>query len=517
MSPMLDVLLDVARDLTASLPAHDRYQRLVAAVRRVVPCDAATLMRGDPQGLQVLAAEGLSTEILGRRYQPEEQPRLAAILAARDAVHFPADDARRDPFDGYIEATDNGDPGVHSCMGCALWVDGELVGALTVDALRPGVFNDHHERALEAFAALAAAAMRTAGLIDALEDLAERRGQISRRLVIEALQRGGGEILGQSEVMRALGADIERVAASDLTVLITGETGVGKELVARTLHARSGRAEQALVYINCAALPESIAESELFGHLRGSFTGAVADRAGRFELAHEGTLFLDEIGELPLSIQPKLLRALQQGEVQRVGADQPHAVDVRILAATNRDLTAEVRAGRFRPDLYHRLSVYPIRVPPLRERGQDVLLLAGHFLDQARVRLGTGPVHLGLSAKPRLLGWSWPGNVRELEHVLLRAVLRAGGSQRGAEVQVEASHLNLDAAGLPEATPSAESGQTSLEVHSGQDLRQAVDEFQRQLILQTLARCEGNWAEAARQLGTGRANLHRLKKRLGMG
>ena len=517
MPTTLDVLLLVARDLTANLSAHDRYQRLVAGVRRVVPCDAATLMRGDGDGLQVMAAEGLSPEILGRRYRLDEQPRLAAILAAEDAVRFLSQDTRPDPFDGYVEVTDNGDPGVHSCMGCALRVDGELVGALTVDALRPEQFDGDHERALKAFAALAAAAMRTAGLIEALEELADRRGQLSRRLVTEALQRGGGELLGQSEPMLALHADIERVAASDLTVLITGETGVGKELVARTLHARSGRAEQPLVYVNCAALPESIAESELFGHVKGSFTGAVADRRGRFELGHEGTLFLDEIGELPLSIQPKLLRALQQGEVQRVGADQPRRVDVRILAATNRDLAGEVRAGRFRPDLYHRLSVYPIHVPPLRERGGDVLLLAGHFLDQARVRLGTGPIQLGPSARPSLMGWSWPGNVRELEHVLLRAVLRARGGERDGAVQVDAEHLDLEAVGGTAPRAASAENRRELAAVEALGLREAVDAFQRRLILRTVERCDGNWAEAARQLGTGRTNLHRLKKRLGIG
>jgi len=514
---MLDDLHNVALDLTASLPAHNRYQRLVAAVRRVVPSDAAALLRVEDRALTVLAAEGLAADILGRRYDPNEHPRLAAILDAMEPVCFPAEDARPDPFDGHIDGLGGGAPGVHSCMGCALRVDGELVGALTVDALRPGAFDGEHVSALQAFAALAAAAMRTAGLIEALEELAERRGRVSRRLVAEALQRRGGEILGQSETIQALRADIERVASSDLTVLITGETGTGKELVARKLHASSSRADQVLVYVNCAALPENIAESELFGHLRGSFTGAVADRAGRFELAHEGTLFLDEIGELPLSIQPKLLRALQLGDVQRLGADQPRSVDVRILAATNRDLVAEVRASRFRPDLYHRLSVYPIRVPSLQERGEDVLLLAGHFLDQARLRLGTGPIHLGPSARPLLLGWSWPGNVRELEHVLLRAVLRAAGDERGGPVQVDAEHLDLEAVGGSAGSHDAPPAGEPAGAYEGLDLRTAVDEFQRRLILETVERCGGNWAEAARRLGTGRANLHRIKKRLGIG
>ena len=277
------------------------------------------------------------------------------------------------------------------------------------------------------------------------------------------------------------------MAGSDLTVLITGETGTGKELVARTLQAWSRRAEQPLVHVNCAALPESIAESELFGHVRGSFTGAVSERAGRFELAHRGTLFLDEVGELPLSIQPMLLRALQEGEVQRVGANRPRNVDVRVIAATNRDLAREVRTGCFRPDLYHRLCVYPIHVPPLRERGDDVLLLTGHFLDQARARLGTGPIQLGPSARSPLLRWSWPGNVRELEHVLLPGVLRAAGSLRGQPVTVDAEHLDLPhvASEGPVPSPSAPAPDGGI---PDVGLRDAVDEFQRRLILRAVER-----------------------------
>jgi anaerobic nitric oxide reductase transcription regulator len=204
---------------------------------------------------------------------------------------------------------------------------------------------------------------------------------------------------------------------------VTGETGVGKELVARHVHAGSRRREEAIIHVNCAALPESVAESELFGHVAGAFTGAVRDRAGKFEVADGGSLFLDEIGELPLSLQPKLLRALQQGEIQRIGSDRLHRVDVRIIAATNRDLISEVERGRFRADLYHRLAVYPIRVPALRERREDIPLLATHFADSTRRRLGLGPLRLGEDVRERLAAADWPGNVRELENVVNRAVL----------------------------------------------------------------------------------------------
>ncbi|WP_197504861.1 sigma 54-interacting transcriptional regulator, partial [Comamonas aquatica] len=232
-------------------------------------------------------------------------------------------------------------------------------------------------------------------------------------------------LLGHSAAMRALQRDIATVAASDLAVLVTGETGVGKELVAQALHAQSDRADQAFVSINCAALPDTLVESELFGHVRGAFTGAVGDRQGKFEQAHQGTLFLDEVGELPLVTQAKLLRVLQSGQIQRLGLDRERTVDVRIIAATNQDLAAAVRAGRMRADFYHRLSVYPLQVPPLRAREGDVLVLAGYFLERTRSQFGLDGLRLEADAQAALLAHRWPGNVRELEHAVRRAVLHA--------------------------------------------------------------------------------------------
>ncbi len=217
-------------------------------------------------------------------------------------------------------------------------------------------------------------------------------------------------------------------------MLISGETGTGKELVAKAVHQGSPRAANPLVYLNCAALPESVAESELFGHVKGAFTGAISNRSGKFEMADNGTLFLDEIGELSLALQAKLLRVLQYGDIQRVGDDRSLRVDVRVLAATNRDLRQEVVEGRFRADLYHRLSVFPLSVPPLRERESDVVLLAGYFCEQCRLRMGLARVILAEAARNRLQKWSWPGNVRELEHAIHRAVVLARATQAGDEV-----------------------------------------------------------------------------------
>jgi len=298
------------------------------------------------------------------------------------------------------------------------------------------------------------------------------------------------------------------LAASELTTLITGETGVGKELVVHAIHAKSNRRDKPLIHVNCAALPESLAESELFGHVRGSFTGAIDHRAGKFEVADGGTLFLDEIGELPLSIQPKLLRVLQSGEIQRVGSDKTLRVDVRVIAATNRDLAAEVRAGHFRSDLFYRLSVYPLVVPPLRDRGDDIPLLSGHFLDVAQERLGIGQLRLSVEAREQLRAHRWPGNVRELEHTLLRAALRACEGRPGDVVIIEAAHLDLV---VHHAAPSS-----PVEPTAQQPLRDAVDSFTRRLIKTTVSQCDNNWAEAARRLGLQRGNLHRLATRLGV-
>ncbi len=511
-------LLDIALDLTTNLATEDRFRRLAEAVRRLVPADAVAVLRREQGVLVPVAALGLHPDVIGRRFAPADHPRLARILAAPGPVRLTGS-GLPDPFDGLLEAGHDALDPVHACMGCRLAVDGEVVGALTVDASRPDAFDGVADATLATLAALAGAAMRTASLIEALEDVARRHGQVARKVLEEAHQRTGPEILGASEGIRRVREQVELLSTSDLTVLIQGETGVGKEVVTRAIHAHSPRRDQPLIYVNCAALPESIAESELFGHVRGAFTGAVETRPGVFEVAHRGTLFLDEVGELPLSIQPKLLRALQSGELQRVGADRTVQVDVRVLAATNRDLAAEVRAGRFRADLYHRLSVYPLPIPPLRERPEDVPLLAGWFLDLARARLGLGPVRLEPAARRALDAYDWPGNVRELEHVLLRAALRAAAGRRREVVVIGPEHLDLpDAAPRPSPMSRAATLTAAPPAAAAPDLplRDAVDAYTRQLVTQAIAAADGNRAEAARRLGLDRANLHRLEKRLGL-
>ncbi|WP_460026840.1 nitric oxide reductase transcriptional regulator NorR [Methyloparacoccus murrellii] len=493
-------------NLTANLSMKDRLERFLEIFASVTGNEACALLRYKDGVLVPVAARGLSPEVLGLTFRPGEHPRFAAIVASRDPVRFAADDPRPDPYDGLIAKDASGTLAVHACLGCSLYNENTLFGVLSADALRAGAFERIDDHVFQVFAAIATVALRYETYITTLETLARHRGQVTTELVNEALERSR-PLLGRSPVMQALNREIGVVARSDLTVLLTGETGAGKEVLARILHSRSKRAAQPLVYVNCAALPESLAESELFGHVKGAFTGAGSDRAGKFELADGGTLFLDEVGELPLSIQAKLLRAVQFGEIQRIGSDRSHHVDVRMIAATNRELPAEVRDGRFRADLYHRLSVYPVRVPPLRERPEDIPILAGHFLEQSRTRLGLARLSLSRATIQVLCHYGWPGNVRELEHVMLRAALRAADKQ-GDSVVIEPQHL--EGLGTEPAVPDV--GGAGLDA----SMAEAVAAFQRELIETALARARGNWAEAARLLKLDRGNLHRLAKRLGV-
>jgi anaerobic nitric oxide reductase transcription regulator len=505
----ITALLEIARDLTASLAARDRYARLLAAIRRVLPVDAACLLRLEGDALVPVAGHGLVRAALERRYDRREHPRLDAILSSPDPVRFPADSPLPDPFDGLIEDDPHALEHIHACIGCALTEGGEVIGALTLDALDPKALDGFDGRFLATLGALAGAALRTTALIEALEERAEKRGRVARELQRHAIEASGG-MVGASLPLQRLLEETAMVAGSDMTVLITGETGVGKERVAQQLHELSARREEALIHVNCAALPESIAESELFGHVAGAFTGAARDRAGKFEVADGGTLFLDEIGELPLTLQPKLLRALQSGEIQRVGSDRVHRVNVRVVAATNRDLQREVERGRFRADLYHRLAVFPLRVPPLRARREDVPLLAAHFADLARRRLGLGPVRLSDDVRTQLAAAEWPGNVRELENVIGRAVLRAAaGRPPQAAVTVLPAHLDLGVASGPLPVEPVEPARAA-----ALPLAERVRDYQRRAIEEAVARNGGSWAAAARELGMHRSNLHHLASRL---
>ena len=318
----------------------------------------------------------------------------------------------------------------------------------------------------------------------------------NRALHAELARRG--TLIGDSAAMREVRALIERVAPTEARVLVTGESGTGKELVAAAIHTASRRAGRAFVTVNCAAIPRDLVESEMFGHERGAFTGASERRLGRFELAHEGTLFLDEVGDLSAEAQAKLLRTLESGELQRIGAERSLRVDVRMVAATNRTLEEEVREGRFREDLFFRLNVFPLHLPPLRERLEDLPALVTHLSERVRPR---DTAIFTATALEALASYSWPGNVRELANLVERLTILSGPTvDDGAVRQV----LRGGPASAP-ALPLL-----------GRPLNESLDDFERKLIGAALAQAEGNVAEAARVLQTDRANLYRRMRRLGL-
>ena len=317
--------------------------------------------------------------------------------------------------------------------------------------------------------------------------LREQVRDLKRQFTLEEL------LIGESEPMKKLDQQIRSAAAAASRVLITGENGSGKEIVARTLHRLSPRADQPFVDVNCAAIPEELIESELFGHRKGAFTGAIDERKGKFELADGGTLFLDEIGDMSLKTQAKVLRVLQEQTFQRVGGQQTIKVDVRVIAATNKDLEAEIGSGSFRSDLYYRLNVIPIDVPALRARGNDIIHLAEHFLRRFAAETGAPRKKLSSGAASKLRGYSWPGNVRELRNMIERlAILLPGDTIEAEDIQLGArSDVTANAIG-PHLT-----------------LKEARAEFEKQYILTRLREFAGNISRTADALGMERSNLHR--------
>jgi len=308
------------------------------------------------------------------------------------------------------------------------------------------------------------------------------------------------DLVGDSPPMQAIRTLIQQVAPTPSRVLITGESGTGKELVARAIHRESPRSARTMVSVNCAAIPGELVESELFGHEKGAFTGATQRRRGRFEIADGSTLFLDEIGDLPPGAQAKLLRVLEEHTVERVGGEHPKPIDVRVIAATNRDLAREAAEGGFREDLFFRLNVFPIRMPPLRERVEDLPALVAHFARVAATRCARRPLTFGDDAHRRLRDHPWPGNVRELANAVERLTIMGG------DAPVTATAVDAVLGSAVRRVPDAE----------GASLSAALDGYERSLIGRALDAAAGNVAEAARRLDTDRANLYRRMRRLGM-
>ncbi|HEX8140972.1 MAG TPA: sigma 54-interacting transcriptional regulator [Pyrinomonadaceae bacterium] len=316
--------------------------------------------------------------------------------------------------------------GIHSFAGHPLVFRDEILGVLAVfSRVHLGEVDFAWLRTYADHAAVAIANARAFEEIDQLRRRLELENVYLREEVKAALDFG--DIVGQSPALQKVLRQIELVAQTETSVLIFGESGTGKELVARAIHERSLRRTRPMIRVNCGSIPHELFESEFFGHVKGAFTGAIRDRVGRFQLADGGTLFLDEVGEIPLWLQSKLLRVLQEGEFERVGEDRTRRVDVRLVTATNRDLRREIEQGRFRPDLYYRLSVFPIEVPPLRERKEDIGMLAAHFINRSCSRLNCAETRLTKQIVAQLQDYDWPGNIRELQNVIERAVILSGG------------------------------------------------------------------------------------------
>ena len=370
--------------------------------------------------------------------------------------------------------------------------DGELFGAFEMVNKLDGDFTDEDEEALVELAAHAAVALENTRQ---REQLFQSRRQISDEAARHI------QLVGQSPVIEALRSTIRRVADTDLAILILGDNGTGKEVVAQSLHYLSGRRDQPFIAVNCAAIAETLLESELFGHEKGAFTDAHDARPGKFELADRGTLFLDEIGELSPGGQAKLLRVLDEKLVVRVGGSHPIHTDVRIIAATNQDLASMVREKRFRQDLYYRLNVVALELPPLRDRRDDVLLLAEHFLQEFCAQARRKPPKLSAEARRRLQQHPWPGNVRELRNLMERLAYLLEGNR------IEADDLAFILG------PSAEA---LAGVSASLPLAEATDRFQAEYIKHVLDRCGGGMSEAARQLGLHRSNLYRKMRQLGI-
>jgi two-component system nitrogen regulation response regulator NtrX len=338
-----------------------------------------------------------------------------------------------------------------------------------------------------------------------LRSALELRRTQQENVVLRTQVAAPGELIGNGRGMMRVREQIAQVAPTDTRVLITGESGTGKELVAAAIHRGSKRAKRAFIPVNCAAIPRELVESELFGHERGAFTGATERRLGRFALADGGTILLDEIGDLSLEAQAKLLRVLETGELQRVGAERAERVDVRVLAATNRQLEQAVTAGTFREDLYFRLNVFPIHLPPLRDRAEDISSLVMHLAQRVRP---IGTPRFSPQALESLSHYSWPGNVRELANIVERLIIVGGGK---SEIGAEAVAAVLPQTSGPRPQVSGD-GATAPEL----PLSDALDVYERRLIRDALTRSNGNVAEAARALRTDRANLYRRMRRLGL-
>jgi formate hydrogenlyase transcriptional activator len=522
-------LIKVAVALTRALDVSEACEAMIGAVERMFDARAAWILLHDPSRNELVtcAYRGAGASTYEGLRLPSDRGIVGLVFTGRTAVFVP-DVAREERwFDQErVHAS-----ALQSVFTLPLLHDAAALGVIGVDSRR---FNAQHppgaadvER-LEGLAAIAAVGIRNAQLFASINEDRQRL----RRLLAERKQLRSevdslrdeirvhstfGTIVGSSVPLTDALEQVGLVAPADTSVLLSGETGTGKELFARVIHSNSRRAKNAFVAVNCAAMPESLIESELFGYERGAFTGALSRKPGKFELADRGTLFLDEVGDLPLPAQAKLLRVLQEREVERVGGTRPVPVNVRLIAATNHDLFVRMTEGQFRPDLFYRLSVFPLHLPPLRDRREDIPQLVQHFVGRFAERLHKPVPVLTDDALTRLLAYEWPGNVRELQNVLERAMILLRGSALGSDL-LSFPHVT-PAAGATAAAPGAGPMRRPPAEDAPPPRPPTFDEAERRVIVQALQ--SSGWRisgrnGAAEMLGLKPTTLHAKMKKLGI-
>ena len=483
----LNTLLKISRTVNAVHSLEELQTKLLEALLEDVPAERAAILLSDEGREEFISAFGWDQTMT--RQGTIQVSRTIARQVLRDGVSILSNDVVGGGEFGGAESLVASR--VHSLVCVPLAIRERVIGVLYLDAADPGViFDEDQLQLLTAIAGIASVALEN---VRHLESLKDENNRLHEEFGITP------NLIGESAPMRKVSNLIKRIAPHESTVLIRGESGTGKELAARAIHLHSPRRDSAFVAINCATLTEALLESELFGHERGAFTGAVAQKQGKLEVAHRGSVFLDEVGELPLLVQAKILRVLQEREFERVGGTRPIKTDVRVIAATNKDLEEAVRQGAFRKDLYYRLNVVSLVMPPLSERREDIPLLANYFVSKYSKKCKRKVMGIAPEARACLVEYGWPGNVRELENAIEHAIVLG-----------TTEHIALE--DLPEATiEGRELGQPPAD-----GFYQTIAEAKKQLINNAVKQANGNYTEAARLLCIHPNNLHRLIRTLGI-
>jgi len=498
----LRLILDISNTIVAKLDLQELLHAVSATLRKALRCDAAAITVADTQAGYLRFHAVDFPESVGVAHPGFVMPIAGTLMGevfttGKPAIHSLANGIGADEVAG--------PEGIRSGCVVPLFSRDKALGTLSIGRREPPPFTERELELLVQLSTQVAIALDNSLAWGQINDL---KNQLAREKVyFEDEIRSEmhfREIVGKTKALREILQQVEVVAPTDSTVLIYGETGTGKEAIARAIHDLSARKAKAFVKLNCAALPTGLMESELFGHEKGAFTGAISQRIGRFELASGGSVFLDEVGEIPLEVQPKLLRVLQEREFERLGGSKTFRTDARLIAATNRDLDAMVREEKFRSDLYYRLNVFPVRVPPLRERADDIPLLVRHFVHQFGRRMGKTIETIPSKAMDGLVRYHWPGNIRELQNVIERAVILTPGSV----LNITVGELTNRATQPPATTAPFRT-----------DMQSVLDETERQHIIQALERA--NWviagpSGAAAQLGMKRSTLHARMRKLGV-